>query len=51
MDDLLNKKCVPCEGGVKPLTHDEIQSNLKKTPGLTDDVAASNMIYNKKLWI
>ena len=33
MDDLLNKKCVPCEGGVKPLTHDEIQSNLKKTPG------------------
>ena len=33
MDDLLNKKCVPCEGGVKPLTHDEIQSNLKKTSG------------------
>ena len=23
-DNLLNKKCVPCEGGAKPLNHEEI---------------------------
>jgi 4a-hydroxytetrahydrobiopterin dehydratase len=32
-NDLLNKKCVPCEGGVKPLSHEEIGSYLSKVDG------------------
>ncbi len=30
MEDLHNKKCVPCEGGAKPLKHDEIEYLHKK---------------------
>ena len=29
-DELHNKKCVPCEGGIPPFTFDEIQEYLKK---------------------
>lgn len=28
MDNLLDKKCVPCEGGVPPLTSEEIQKYM-----------------------
>ncbi len=35
MNDLLKKKCVPCEGGVKPLSHEEIDSYLSKVNGWT----------------
>jgi 4a-hydroxytetrahydrobiopterin dehydratase len=35
MNDLLKKKCVPCEGGVKPLSHEEIGSYLAKVNGWT----------------
>lgn len=28
--DLLNKKCVPCEGGIPPLNHDQIQEFLSQ---------------------
>ena len=38
-------------GGAEIGSHDDSKSKDPKTPGLTDDVAASNMIYNKKLWI
>ncbi|MBI5139736.1 4a-hydroxytetrahydrobiopterin dehydratase [Candidatus Nomurabacteria bacterium] len=31
--DLLNKKCVPCEGGAKPLPHDEIQNFMNQISG------------------
>ncbi len=31
--DLASKKCVPCEGGVKPFTPGEIQNYLKFVPG------------------
>ncbi|HMP03145.1 MAG TPA: 4a-hydroxytetrahydrobiopterin dehydratase [Gemmatales bacterium] len=31
--ELLEKKCVPCEGGVQPLAADAIQKLLKGTPG------------------
>ena len=36
---LVEKKCLPCEGGVKPYTPDEAASQLKKLPGwrLTHD--------------
>ena len=30
MSDLLNKKCVPCEGGVNPLDISEIHKYQKK---------------------
>ena len=40
MDDLLNKKCVPCEGGVLPFDISEIHKYQKKVDGwniLTDE--------------
>ena len=33
MDDLLNKKCVPCEGGVIPFDTSEIHKYQKKIDG------------------
>ncbi len=33
MDDLLNKKCAPCEGGVLPLDISEIHKYQKKVDG------------------
>ena len=33
MDDLLNKKCVPCEGGVIPFDISEIHKYQKKVDG------------------
>lgn len=32
-NDLLNKKCVPCEGGIPPLTHEEIMNYMTKVDG------------------
>ena len=31
--DLLKKKCVPCEGGAKPLGHEEAQKYLSEVEG------------------
>jgi len=33
MDDLLNKKCAPCEGGVLPFDISEIHKKQKKVDG------------------
>ena len=33
MSDLLNKKCVPCEGGVAPFDISEIHKYQKKVDG------------------
>ncbi len=33
MNDLLNKKCVPCEGGVRPFDTSEIHKYQKKVDG------------------
>lgn len=33
MDDLLHSSCVPCRGGVPPLTKDEIAKFLPRVPG------------------
>ena len=33
MDDLINKRCLPCEGGVKPLDISEINKYQKKVDG------------------
>jgi 4a-hydroxytetrahydrobiopterin dehydratase len=32
-NDLLNKKCVPCEGGIPPLTHEEILGFMSQVEG------------------
>ena len=39
MNDLLKKKCVPCEGGTKPLPKEEVFKYLADAPGwnITDD--------------
>lgn len=42
--DLSTKKCVPCEGGTQPLSHDEAQKILQQTPGWSlHEVAPSTM--------
>jgi 4a-hydroxytetrahydrobiopterin dehydratase len=33
MSDLSQKKCVPCEGGVPPLSREKAESYLKELPG------------------
>ncbi|MEK7175495.1 MAG: 4a-hydroxytetrahydrobiopterin dehydratase [Patescibacteria group bacterium] len=33
MQNLLKKKCVPCEGGVKALSKIEVEKYLKEIPG------------------
>jgi 4a-hydroxytetrahydrobiopterin dehydratase len=43
MTELSEKKCVPCEGGIAPLTRSEAEKLLKKLQlhwQLTDDTAA-----------
>ncbi|MCA9827747.1 MAG: 4a-hydroxytetrahydrobiopterin dehydratase [Nitrosopumilus sp.] len=32
-NEIRKKKCVPCEGGISPLTPEEIKKNLEKVPG------------------
>ena len=32
-EELTRKKCLPCEGGVQPLTRDEAQAQLGELPG------------------
>lgn len=32
-NDLLSKKCIPCEGGVEPLTEDEVGEYLAQVSG------------------
>lgn len=32
-DQLTQKKCLPCEGGVEPLTVDQAKQQLEKLPG------------------
>ena len=42
MNDLINKKCVPCEGGVLPFDISEIHNYQKKVDGW-------NIVKNQKL--
>ena len=35
MNDLANKKCIPCEGNIPPFKIEEIQNYLKKIDGWT----------------
>ena len=44
MNDLTNKKCIPCEGGVTPFDISEIHKYQKKVDGW-DVVKGENNIY------
>lgn len=48
--DLLNKHCVPCEGGVDPLTAQEAQKFLEDLPGwnCNDDHTIITKIFKFK---
>ena len=35
MSELTRKRCLPCEGGVAPLSSEESQAMLKQVPGWT----------------
>lgn len=46
--DLKNKRCVPCEGGVKPLTPDEYQAFLRQELTGWADVEAKSIMKEYK---
>ena len=37
MDTLLEKKCVPCEGGASPLTREQVEPYMSQVPGWSVD--------------
>ena len=45
MNDLARKKCLPCEGGVAPLTDDQVGPMLKGLAGWTRDGKAIVKTY------
>lgn len=47
MTALINKKCVPCEGGTTPLTFNQIQDYLKLVPSWT--LAANSQTINRTI--
>ena len=50
MLDLTKKRCVPCEGGLPPLSATEVHKYLKEVPGWTvaDDNKSISRIYKFK---
>ncbi|MFA6520255.1 MAG: 4a-hydroxytetrahydrobiopterin dehydratase [Candidatus Paceibacterota bacterium] len=52
-NDLLNKKCVPCEGGVFPLTREEIPPYMAQINGweLSEDATEISKQYKFKDFI
>ena len=48
-DDLLNKKCLPCEGGVLPFDISEIHKYQKKVDGwdITEDENKTFFLFKK----
>ena len=48
-NDLSEKKCIPCEGGIPPFSTEKIQDFLKKIDGWSakEDRAYLNSIYLK----
>jgi 4a-hydroxytetrahydrobiopterin dehydratase len=43
MNDLLEKHCLPCEGGVQPLNKSEAQNKLLQIPGWSLNPAANEL--------
>ncbi len=51
MSDLLNKKCVPCEGGILPFDISEIHKYQKKVDGWTvSKKQKKNLFLEKKFY-
>ena len=48
MSDLINKKCVPCEGGVLPFDISEIHKYQKKVGGWSISKNEKNVYFLKK---
>jgi len=48
MNELARKKCKPCEGGVAPLTPEQVRPMLKGLEGWTLDAAAITKTYRFK---
>ncbi len=48
MSDLVNKKCIPCEGGVSPLDISEIHKYQKKVDGWEVKPNEKNIYYLQK---
>ena len=51
MNDLANKKCVPCEGGIPPFNSEEIHKYLKQVDGwqvIEDKLDGFHLIKNFK---
>jgi len=48
MNDLARKKCVPCEGGVAPLTAEQVRPMLKGLQGWSQDGKAITKTYQFK---
>ena len=48
--NLLDKKCIPCEGGVSPFTKKEVESYLKEVPKwhLTSDDSSISRTFTFK---
>jgi len=51
MNDLLNKKCVPCEGGVLPFDVSQIHKYQKKVDGWTVTKNEKNIFFLEKKFI
>ena len=50
MNKLLEKKCVPCEGGVVPFDISEIHKYQKKVDGWDIDKEAEKIFFLKKIF-
>ena len=48
MNELARKKCVPCEGGVAPLTQQQVRPLLKGLPGWALDGEMISKTYTFK---
>jgi len=48
MSDLLNKKCVPCEGGILPFDISEIHKYQKKVDGWDVKKNNKNIYFFRK---
>ena len=49
MSDLLNKKCVPCEGGILPFDISEIHKYQKKVDGQDVSENEKKIYFLKKI--
>jgi len=52
MDNLLKKKCIPCEAGTEPLRFGEVQDYMSEIPGwnLTSDEDPEKELVNPRIY-